>query len=358
MKLEYPDRKSDTAAWAKELGISKEAVDLYVQSDVIDLHIETFIWQRLFGYDMLKRHGRGPFGARIFGQIDVPRAREAHITGGTWSISTNPLRRASVRPDVFVKNLARIKSIFERIPEEARICRNVAEYRAARREGKHGAFFGIQGGNALDRDPAALDLITDDLIIRITVVHLTNSSLGATSAPSPKKTPLTDKGREFVRRMNEKKILVDLAHIDRSGFFDVVQVHDKSQPLIVTHTGIDAVHKHWRNLTDEQIRTVADTGGTIGIMYQWSFLGAARAERVVDHMEHVVKVAGDDYISLGSDWDGFIFPPRDMQTCVELPKLVQIMLDRGWSAERVQKALGKNFLRVLGHLRGDEGARA
>ena len=353
MRLEYTPRRNDPAAWASALGISRDAVDLYLGSDVIDLHVETYIWQRMLGYDMKKRHGRGPFGARLFGQIDLPRACEAGVTGATWSISTNPLRTARGRAATFVKNLARLRGILESVADDVAVCRNLSEYRAARKKGLHGAFIGIQGGNALDADTDALDLITDDLVIRITVLHLYNSALGATSAPS--RTPrdgLTGAGRDYVKRMNAKRILVDLAHIDRRGFFSAVEAHDPAQPLIVTHTGIDAVHPHWRNLDDEQIRAVAKTGGTIGIMYQWPFLGAPTAARVVDHMEHVVKVAGDDFISLGSDWDGFILPPRDMPTCIELPKLVQIMLDRGWRPDRIQKALGGNFLRVLGHLRG------
>lgn len=359
MKLQYLDRRSDPAGWAKDLGISKEAIDIYLAGDVIDLHIETFNVVRVLGYDLRKRHGRGPFGARLFGQVDIPRAREACISGGTWSISTNPLRGKAGRATTFVKNINRLRAILESVPEDVAVCRNLAEYRAAQRAGKHAAFLGIQGGNALDRDGAALDLIPDDVVIRITLVHLSTSTLGVTSAPGwGKKTDgLTTPGRDYVRRMNEKKILVDLAHIDRRGFFDAVAVHDASQPLIVTHTGIAAVKPHWRNIDDEQIKAIAKTGGTIGIIYQWPFLGDARAVNIVEHMEHIVNVAGDDFISLGSDWDGMILPPRDMATCLELPKLVQLMLDRGWQAERIQKALGGNFLRVLGHLRG-EGAQA
>ena len=358
MKMTYADRKSDPAAWATELGISAAALDLYLRSDVIDLHIETYIWQRMFGYDMRKRHGRGPFGARFFGQIDIARAREANITGGTWSISTNPLRGKDARANTLVNNVTRLRTIFESIPDDAKICRNLSEYNAAKREGKHAVFFGIQGGNALDKDPDALDLIADHLIIRITLVHLYNSSLGITSAPSRKAgAPLTPSGFEYVKRMNAKKILVDLAHIDRRGFFEAVSAHDKSQPLICTHTGVDAVHPHWRNLTDEQIKAIADTGGTIGIIYQWPFLGGSTAAHIVDHMDHVVKVVGDDFVSLGSDWDGMILPPRDMPTCLELPKLVHIMLERGWKPESIQKCLGGNFLRVLGHLRGADESK-
>lgn len=359
MKLSYTDRSRDPAGWAQQLGVSQEAVDIYCASDVIDLHIETYIWQRSIGYDMHKRHGRGPFGARGFGQIDMPRAREASITGGTWSISTNPLRTAAGRARTFVKNQARLRQILASADQDYAVCRNLGEYRAARRAGKHGAFIGIQGGNALDRDLDALDLIEDDLIIRITLVHLYNSRLGTTSVPAISGGEgLTSFGKDYLKRLNDKKILVDLAHISRDGFMSAVAVHDKSQPLIVTHTGIDAVYPHWRNITDEQIKAVADTGGTIGIIYQMAFLGGNPARFIVDHMEHVIKVAGDDFVSLGSDWDGMILPPRDMPTCLELPRLAQIMLDRGWRAERIQKILGGNFLRVLGHIRGDDGALA
>ncbi len=359
MKLSYHDNARDPAAWAKSLGVSREAIDIYLASDVLDLHIETYIWHRVFGYDMHRRHGREPFGARGLGQVDMARAREACITGGTWSISTWPLRSAVDRARVFVENQAELKRILASADQDYAVCRNLAEYRAARRAGKHGAFLGIQGGNALDRDLDALDLIEDDLIIRVTLVHLYNSRLGTTSAPSLKTGEgLTAFGKDYLRRLNDKRILVDLAHISRDGYMSAVEVHDRSQPLIVTHTGIDAVYPHWRNITDEQIRAVVDTGGTIGIIYQMAFLGGKPASVIVDHMAHVVEHFGDDFVSLGSDWDGLIFPPRDMPTCLELPRLVQIMLDRGWRAERIQKILGGNFLRVVGHLRGDDGARA
>jgi membrane dipeptidase len=114
---------------------------------------------------------------------------------------------------------------------------------------------------------------------------------------------------------------VDLAHINRAGFFDAVGVHDKSQPLLVTHTGVDGVHPHWRNLDD------------------------------VRHLQYIADTVGEDFASLGSDWDGAIIPPRDLGTPLELPRLVELMLRRGWSAERIQKILGGNFLRAVAALR-------
>jgi membrane dipeptidase len=345
----------DTNDWARELGVSREAVELYRRSDVIDLHLDTFIWWRTFRYDLHRRHGLGPLRGWFLSQVDLPRALEGGLTGATWIITTNPFKPASLRRRAFQKNLRDLTRLLQEDPRVA-LVRTAAGYRAARAEGKHGAFLGIQGGNALT-SLDDFDAIADGRILRITLVHLTSSGLGRTSAPSlPWLGPpgLTDFGREYIRRMNALRIFVDLAHIGRRAFFEAVEAHDRSQPLLVTHTGIDAVHPHWRNLTDDQIRAVADTGGTIGVMFQASFLGRGRvtAETVVDHLAQIVDVVGEDHASLGSDYDGAIIPPPDLRTPHTLPRLVQAMLDRGFTPERVQKILGGNFLRVVEALRG------
>lgn len=357
--LEYTDHRRNPSAWATELGVSREAIDIYLASDVIDLHIDSFIWWRIFRYDLTRRHGHGLLGARFYSQVDLPRIREASVTGGIWSITTNPLRSTRRRPEVFQKNIRDLRAIMQSVPDDVTIVRNADEYAKARSEGKHAAFVGIQGGNALDRDEHALDLIPDDTIIKTTVVHLSTSRLGVTSAPKPfgdHGEGLSKAGRDFVRRLDGKKIFVDLAHIDRKGFFDALEVHDRSVPAIVSHTGVSAVHEHWRNIDDAQIRAIADTGGVVGVMYQVSFLGdpflGVTADHVAAHLDHIVKVAGEDVPALGSDWDGAIMPPRDMPTCLELPRLVEALLRRGWKAERIQKMLGRNFLRAVRGLRG------
>jgi len=356
--LTFEDHRKDPAGWAQALGISSEAVALYLASDVIDLHIETFSWTRTVGYDLTRRHGTGLFGGRLYGHADLPRLREARITGGVWALTTNPAWSAAVRLRQFDRSLAGLRAVFARCPDDVALVRTAAEYRRAVDAGRHAAWVCIQGGNALEADPARIESIPEDLIISVTLIHLSGSALGQTSAPflSSDDTGMTDLGREFVRRLNHQRILVDLAHISRRGFFQAVEVHDRSQPLIATHTGVAGVHPHWRNLDDEQLRAIADTGGTIGVMYQSSFLGESwfggTSARVMDHLEHIVKTVGEDFASLGSDWDGLINPPRDMQTCLELPRLVQHMLDRGWSGERIRKVLGGNFLRVVQALRG------
>ena len=168
----------DPLTWARTLAISREAVELYLASDVIDLHIDTFIWNRVFGYDLTERHGHGMLGARFYSQVDVPRIRAARVTGGVWVITTNPLRRSRRRAEVFVANRDKLTSMLESSGDVV-IVKTASDYRAAVAADKHAAWIGIQGGNALDhRD--ALDLL-DDRIVRVTLVHLSSSSLGVTS---------------------------------------------------------------------------------------------------------------------------------------------------------------------------------
>src|SRR5438034_1203272 len=240
-------------------------------------------------------------------------------------------------------------------PEDVALVRSRAEYDAAARTDRHAAFIGIQGGNALDH--AALALIPDDLVVRSTLVHLSTSAIGTTSSPLARLSKhggLTAVGKDYLRRLNERRIFVDLAHINREGFFDAVAIQDKTQPLMVSHTGVAGVRPHWRNVDDAQLRAVAATGGVIGVIYEQSFLAPSfgcTAAAVVDHLAHIIQVAGEDAPALGSDWDGLIVPPRDLRTCLELPRLVQIMLERAFSPTAIQKVLGGNFLRALAQLR-------
>jgi membrane dipeptidase len=344
----------DVAHTAREFGITEEAVELFRSSDAIDLHIESFVWHRVFGYDLNRPHRGGFFGRSFFGHADFPTAREIGLGGATWVISTNPARSARGRRRAFEKNLGDLRSLLGNAPGIAHV-RTAAEFRAARAAGDHAAFIGIQGGNALDDGIKALDLLADGSVLRVTLVHLTSSRLGASSAPgSSRKAGLTDFGRAYIERLNELRVGVDLAHISRPGFFDAVGVHDKTQPLFVTHTGLAGVYEHWRNITDQQLRAVADTGGTVGVMLQASFLGrrGVTVGTVVDHLAHIVDTVGEDHASIGTDYDGAITPPKDLPGLWALPRVVQEMLDRGWSDVRIRKILGSNALRVIEALRG------
>jgi len=340
------------------LGVSNEAMALSERCEIIDLHIDTFIPVRLFGYDPFKRHEAGLFMGRHFGHLDVPRLQDAGLSGGMWSITTNPFRSQAGRWRTFQANLERMQALVASSEGALQVVRNAAEYAQARRAGAHACMIAVQGGNCFDGAPNGPLDVPEQLITRVTVLHLTNSQLGTASTPLSllrTKRGLTDKGRRLVEQLDEAKIFVDLAHVHPDGFWDAVDVHDRDLPLIDTHTGVAGVTPHWRNLDDRQLRAIADTGGVVGIIFSPFFLKGGHGYRdgrmIVEHMQHVIDTIGEDYVAVGSDYDGAILPPPDFKSGDAYPRLIQFMLDRGWSPERIEKVLGQNFLRAFAQLR-------
>jgi membrane dipeptidase len=326
------------------------------KSPVIDLHIDSFIATRIFGYDIFKRHTPRFSRGFFLGQVDLPRLKDAGFTGALWSITTNPFRTARGRAQIFQKNINRFLEIANAHSDQIKIISEFSDIARAEEQNQHAAFITIQGGSALDYD---LDLITKHAkqLTAVTLMHLTHSRLGTSCTPYPsfKKRGLTKRGCEYVRALNQNKIFLDLAHADPKTFQDAMKVHDKSQPLLVSHTGINGIYAHWRNLSDEQLKQVADTGGVIGIIFERNFLGKNSKEKsldsIVNHLEHVHKVVGEDFTALGSDWDGMIIPPKGLRSCSELPNLIRVMQKRGWNTQKVEKTLGLNFLRAFRQLR-------
>ena len=196
----------------------------------------------------------------------------------------------------------------------------------------------------------------------VTLLHFTRSRIGAPALPWYLRfgaQGLTAFGADYVRKLNERRILIDLAHLGERGFWQVLDVHDKTQPITISHAACQAVHGHFRNVSDAQIKAIADRGGVVGIIFNTAFLGGSlfrgRAERVAAHIDHAVRLVGADHVALGSDFDGAIVPPRDLRSLRELPRLVALMLARGMREVDVQKVLGGSFLRLLGALRGGAG---
>jgi membrane dipeptidase len=343
----------DRSRW----GVSQEAVDLLEASDVIDLHLDLEVPVRVYGYDPAVRHETSTVPPRFWGHTDYPKLREAGFTAVAYDIATNPFRPAQNRLDATLANIETIVGRVDRNDDLALIT-DRAGYDRARAAKKLGLWLAIQGGNAFAADPAILDGPTGDLIHRITLIHLTNSVFGGTNSPVGRGAGITDAGRDLVKRCNRRKILVDLAHASKATFWGALEVHDPSLPPIVSHTGIEAVYAHWRNIDDAQIKAIADRGGVVGVMFQSAFLenvpmfGRGSRKRITDHLAHIVDLVGDDVAAIGTDYDGAITPPSDLPDVTGYVLLVQDMLDRGWNAQRIGKILGGNYLRVMAAIRG------
>jgi membrane dipeptidase len=270
----------------------------------------------------------------------------AGLSAAVLSIATNPARRAGTRTATLLHNLNRLQQSISTSTSTSgsATTKSLTLHRA------------VQGGNAFD-SPADVRLVPDGALLRVTLMHLTDSALGATSSPlgpSRGRGGLTATGRAMVEALNERRILVDLAHASRPTFFGALETLDSCPsplPPVVSHTGVCGAHRSWRNLDDGQIKAIADRGGVIGIMYHRGFLGRPSrrvgADAIVRHLEHTIAVGGEDVAALGSDWDGMIVTPRDMPTALDLPVLVDRMLARRWPEDRIRRVLGTNALRLI-----------
>jgi len=354
-RLAYCDRAADPAGWARELGVSDEATRLLVDSPFIDLHLDLEVPVRVLGWKPQRHHGVDRRTRPFMGHTDYPRLREAQLTGVVYDIATNPFRPARGRLRTTLHNVRQATERLSAHPDDLALVTDLTGYRRAQAEGKTAVWLALQGGNALDADPEQLDGPLGRSLHRITLVHLTSSRLGGTSSPAGRDRGCTAAGRHFVRRCNAARVLVDLAHAGKETFWTALGVHDPHLPPIVSHTGVAAVRPHWRNLDDAQIRAIAERGGVVGIMYQSSFLApvrwGCRRAAILDHLQHVIDLVGDEVPAIGTDYDGMIVPPADLPDITAHPLLVQDMLDRGWSPARIRRILGDNYLRVVGDIR-------
>jgi len=312
---------------------------------------------RLWGYRPHRRHGPWRRPVPFFGHTDYPRLREARFSGVVLDVATNVLRRPASRAAVTLRNLERVAAQVAAHPSELGVATNLSEYRAIVAEGRTALFLALQGGNALAQDPELLDGPVGRQLHRITLVHLSSSELGGSNSPSQPDAGITELGRAFVAACNRNRVLVDLAHAGVRTFWGALEAHADDLPPIVSHTGLQGVRRHWRNIEDEQARAIAHRGGVVGVIYQGNFLDAvppgvpcSRA-RILDHLEHLIDVAGEGVAAIGTDYDGMITPPWDLPDVVEHPRLVQDMLDRGWSEVRIRGVLGANYERVVGAVR-------
>lgn len=345
---------------AQHLQVDPEAVALCREADFIDLHLDTFIPVRLWGYDIFRHHGRGPFGRHFFGHFDLPRMRAAGLSGGMWSITTNPARTAQGRWRTYLKNMRHMERLVASSAGQLAFAHDVADYRRIAAAGGHAVLLSVQGGNAFTA--ADWTLLPPGRLTRVTLVHLTNSQEGTTSSPASRlrrHKGLGPAGPRLIAALNAQRCFVDLAHIHPDGFWEALDLHDPALPPIVTHTGVDGVHPHWRNLSDAQIRAISERGGVVGVMFHEDFLRGqgldADATLVVRHLEHIIEVGGPQCAALGSDYDGAIRPPAPLGSGEAYPRLVHALLKRGHSEAMIRGILGANFLQSWARLRPVDG---
>ena len=333
------------------LKVSEEARRLHEDSHVIDLHVDSLLLARQFGYDITRRHRAWLPGGALGSHADLPRMRQGGIDTVGFGLVVNPLAKPFKR----WQNALYQAELFKKTCRDSAGLLQLAgcahEARALKADNKFGAFLGMEGAHGLGDDIFNLKEARDVGVRYITLTHLSANKAAhpAKGKGANPKQGISDWGFALIEEMNSLGILVDLAHVNKKGFMQAIE-HSKT-PCIVSHAGVMSEHDHWRNLDDEQIRAIAKSGGTIGLIFAPNYLCGKRrckAEVVIRHMEYIIMLVGEDHVSIGSDFDGYIVgTPDDLRDASYMPTLTQLMLERYWSEERIRKVLGGNFLRVF-----------
>ena len=328
-----------------------DALDLHRRALVVDLHTDSLLAARALGLDLSRRH-RPPAGFRPWMlHADVPRLREGGLDAVFLGIVTHPWpRRAYERA---LERISYAHYVVEKNAADLVMAGTPEEILEAKRDGKVAVALGIEGMHMLGGRPGRIEELYRRGVRYITMTHFTSNRFAVSCADFRRgEVSLGMPGREAVREMNRLGMMIDVAHAHSRIVAEVCAL--SSGPVIASHSAARALMPISRNMSDDDIRAVASTGGVIGLMYATSLIAPPRSDPsldvVVDHADHVSSLVGIEHLALGSDWDGFIKTPRGMRDAADLPALTRLLLERGYSAADVEKILGGNFLRAFGEV--------
>jgi membrane dipeptidase len=374
--------------------VSKKAWEIQNSSIVIDTHADTP--QRFLdeNYDM------GSTDPKDRGHISLDKAKAGNLGAEFFSIWVEP----ETNQGHFAHHtLDLIDAVYEqaaRHPDRMMMAFSVADIERAHREHKLAALLGIEGGHSIEND---IRLLRDyyRLGVRYMTLSWSNTNEFADSSGdinNPRvehHNGLTDGGKQIVLEMNRLGMLVDISHVADKTFYDAIAV--SKAPVIASHSSARALTNHPRNMTDDMLRAVAKNGGVVQVNFYSAFvdenfrkaaeaqakdrdaatkadaeqlkaagktvtyLDGDRVERewyakiprpplssLIDHIDHIAKVAGIDHVGLGSDFDGVSgATPEGIDSAADLPKITQSLVDRGYSAGDIRKILGGNLLRAF-----------
>lgn len=368
------------------VSVSDKARTLHFSSIVVDTHDDTT--QRLLD-------GKFDLGERLnTGSIDIPRMKEGGLGAIFFSIW---IPSKVTGPEAVHRALEQIDAVREQVrkhPHDLALATTAAEVREAHKKGQIAALIGVEGGHMIDSDLAVLRTYAALGVRYMTLTHSGNDEWADSSTDKPVHNGLTDFGKDVVREMNRLGVMVDISHVSDKTFADALAV--SKAPMIASHSSCRAICDAPRNMTDEMIKALAAKGGVIQINYHVGFLSqefrnAEKAdpkinagieeevnkrcgdneacqllegdrltreaveqgklprvgyEKIIEHIDHAVKVAGVDHVGLGSDFDGANMP-YGMEDATKLPYITDALLKKGYSDSDVRKILGENTLRVM-----------
>jgi len=330
--------------------------------------------------------------------VDLPKARQGRLGGEFFSIWVDPEVYAAHPARRALDLIDAVRTQVERNPRELTLAVTAAQIEAAQKAGKLAVLMGLEGGHALEGDLRMLRNFHRLGVRYMTLTWSNTNELGDSSGDIEKPEVkhhggLTALGRQAVEEMNRLGMLVDISHVADKTFFDAVQV--SRAPVIASHSSCRALTNHPRNMTDEMLRAVAKNGGVVMVNFfsgfvdedfrkafealrpeenkaieavnakykddvkartqAWFEVGRQFAARVprpplkslIDHIEHLARVAGVDHAGIGSDFDGIPSLPEGIDSAADLPKIATELRKRGFSQADVAKISSGNILRVM-----------
>ncbi|HVF30216.1 MAG TPA: dipeptidase [Pyrinomonadaceae bacterium] len=377
---------ADPKLWAQALRIHRKAIVVDGHNDITGPMVDEDFD---LGMNSVGRFQRG--GDPM--HTDLRRLRVGGMTGEFMSIyvggdtlrTGGSMRRAMDLIDATYREA-------EKRPGELSMCTTAAEIRQAKRQGKICLLMGIEGGYAIENSLHALRDFYRLGIRYMTLTHNVSHDWADAHRGEVKNNGLSDFGKEVVREMNRLGMLVDISHVSAKVMNDVLDI--SKAPLIASHSGARGVNDHTRNVPDDVLKRLPQNGGVIMVVFYPPFLdGRTNTEqnersarlrtrieelrkqfandtkgfndaerklleanpiyipdytRIVDHIDHIKRVAGIDHVGLGSDFDGVDFLPRGMNGVEDLPLVTYEMLRRGYTEVEIRKVLGENFLKAFG----------
>lgn len=249
-----------------------------------------------------------------------------------------------------LKMIARAKEEFAKYPEEIVLTTSFDEMMQNEQAGKMSAILTVEEGGVIDGKMENLEELYRQGIRLITLTWNEENCLGF---PNSKDANVMNQGLkpfgiEVVERMNELGMIVDVSHLSDGGFWDTIKYSKK--PVIASHSNARTLCNHQRNLTDEMIRALAEKGGVSGINFYPYFLnenGKATIDDLIRHIEHLYYVGGEDFVAMGTDFDGFDDGELDIKHLGEIPYLYEALKKRKFNDSQIEKFWHKNAMRVM-----------
>jgi membrane dipeptidase len=314
---------------------------VYGPAIVFDGHMDTPLRMVDDGVDLGTR--------RESGHADLPRLAEGGVDAvflAAWIDPAFADGRARARAEALI---SAVREAANAHPERCAFATTGDEVRAAAASGRIALLSGIENGQALEGDPANVARLRSLGARYLTLTWMNSNELGDAAGADPLSKGLTPLGREVVAEMESCGMLVDLAHAAPGTFWDVVEI--ARRPVVVSHAATEARGPHPRNVTDEQIRAVAATGGLVGVAFYPAYLdpasGRCGRDAIVEHLLRILEVAGADHAALGSDLDGIPRLPEGFRGAQDFTLVAADLEARGVTGDELAKVLGGNWLRML-----------